>query len=213
VSRLIDLSGRKFGRWLATSEFESRPYKIGTKIYWKVICSCPAKTEKLVLSSSLIEGRSISCGCFHREAIKKANTTHGQARGKKTREYRIWRSMISRCTNPKSISYPNYGGRGITICDWWLHSFENFYEDMGPCPPQFSLDRINSHGPFFKAIYEPPTTVFYEGHNFRPLVLQLLTFRADAEIICGSDLFLLDHMNWRADRAVRVHDQANLSGH
>jgi hypothetical protein len=35
--------------------------------------------------------------------------------------------MIQRCTNPKSKSYENYGGRGIKVCDRWL-TFKNFLE-------------------------------------------------------------------------------------
>jgi hypothetical protein len=60
-----------------------------------------------------------------------------------TREYRIWAGMIQRCTNPNSMSYDDYGGRGITVCQDWLR-FENFYRDMGDAPFKRSLDRINN---------------------------------------------------------------------
>ena len=39
--------------------------------------------------------------------------------------------MKERCTNPKHPHFKGWGGRGITICDSWLNSFESFYEDMG----------------------------------------------------------------------------------
>jgi hypothetical protein len=77
----------------------------------------------------------------------QVNTHHGHARrGRMTRVYRIWRAMIDRCTNPKHKAFKNYGGRGIAICQQWLDSFENFYADMGECPPDRSIDRIDNDG-------------------------------------------------------------------
>jgi hypothetical protein len=59
--------------------------------------------------------------------------------------------MIQRCTNPKSKDYPNYGGRGITVCDIWLNSFEAFYLMVGPRPdPSYTLERID-----YNKGYEP----------------------------------------------------------
>lgn len=64
----------------------------------------------------------------------------------KTPEYRIWLAMKTRCYNQKRVDYPRYGARGITVCDEWLHSFEQFSKDMGPRPsPSHSLDRINNN--------------------------------------------------------------------
>jgi len=54
--------------------------------------------------------------------------------------------MIQRCTNPKVWSWKHYGGRGITVCDPWRHSFENFLADMGERPEGLTLDRINNDG-------------------------------------------------------------------
>lgn len=63
--------------------------------------------------------------------------------------YHTWYSMVARCQNPRAQSYHNYGGRGITVCDRWLESFENFYADMGDRPtPGHSIDRINNDGPY-----------------------------------------------------------------
>jgi hypothetical protein len=54
--------------------------------------------------------------------------------------------MIQRCTNPRNPSYERYGGRGISVCDRWLHSFEAFFEDMGKRPIRYTIERINNDG-------------------------------------------------------------------
>ncbi len=59
-----------------------------------------------------------------------------------------WSAMRQRCCNPKDRGYASYGGRGITVCKRWLHSFENFLADMGDRPAGFTLDRIDNDGPY-----------------------------------------------------------------
>jgi len=88
-----------------------------------------------------------------RMAMSEAKTTHGhggrRVDGKRvgqTREYRSWKGMKVRCNNPNNPRYKDYGARGITVCDEWLHSFETFLFDMGPSPSsKHSIDRINNH--------------------------------------------------------------------
>lgn len=61
--------------------------------------------------------------------------------GTGTPEYRAWCDMKARCTNPKNAKFSGYGGRGLTVCDRWAHSFAFFLADMGPRPRGTSLDR------------------------------------------------------------------------
>ena len=77
-----------------------------------------------------------------------AKTKHGASSGNKT--YNSWLAMKQRCYYIKGRSYPNYGGRGITVCDRWRDSFENFLADMGERPEGMTLDRID-----FDGNYEP----------------------------------------------------------
>lgn len=71
--------------------------------------------------------------------MRKANTKHGM-RG--TPAYYSWCSAIARCHNPASKDFPSYGARGITVCERWRASFENFAADMGERPAGTTLDRF-----------------------------------------------------------------------
>lgn len=64
-----------------------------------------------------------------------------------TPTYRCWLDMKQRCNNPRSQQYKNYGARGISVCDRWMESFDNFLLDMGEKPIALTIDRIdNSKG-------------------------------------------------------------------
>lgn len=75
--------------------------------------------------------------------LKPYTKTHGVSH---TAEYRAWQTMRRRCYEPSDPAYPDYGGRGITVCDRWLESPLNFIEDMGTKPtPAHVLDREKNH--------------------------------------------------------------------
>jgi hypothetical protein len=61
-------------------------------------------------------------------------------------EYDVWCTMKARCSNPNTEAYHRYGGRGITVCNEWKDSFEQFFKDMGPRPEKTSIERINTNG-------------------------------------------------------------------
>jgi hypothetical protein len=65
----------------------------------------------------------------------------------RSREYWVWADMKGRCSNPNHQAYPNYGGRGIYVCERWM-TFANFAEDMLPRPEGAMLDRVNNDGPY-----------------------------------------------------------------
>ena len=71
---------------------------------------------------------------------------HGhKIRGMVSPEYKTWLGMKARCYRPKNKDYPRWGGKGIRVCDRWLHDFMAFYADMGSKPtPEHTIDRLNS---------------------------------------------------------------------
>ena len=64
--------------------------------------------------------------------------------------YNTWKGLKARTSNPNAPQYPNYGGRGIKLCERWqgLYGFDNFLEDMGERPPNHSLDRKDNDGDY-----------------------------------------------------------------
>lgn len=70
---------------------------------------------------------------------------HGNAKaGKKSKTYKIWCGMKSRCSNRNEKAFKNYGGRGISVCQRWADSYAAFLEDMGECPDGYSIERIDN---------------------------------------------------------------------
>lgn len=129
----------------------------------KAIYRCECGVEKEFYQSNVMRGKSRSCGCLnkelatarmadHSDAFSRGNPTHGKCR---TGAYSSWLAMIQRCTNPNRDNYKDYGGRGIKVCDRWLHSFEAFHEDMGDRPEGFTIEREDNDGD-----YEPGNCVW-----------------------------------------------------
>lgn len=66
------------------------------------------------------------------------------------RLYRVWTSILYRCTRPDNKQYKNYGARGITLCKDWM-DFNVFCKDVGQRPDEIShLDRIDNNKGYFK---------------------------------------------------------------
>lgn len=66
--------------------------------------------------------------------------------------------MRGRCFNKKNKHFQDYGGRGITVCERWLKSFDNFLADMGSCPKGLTLERRDVNGN-----YEPSNCFWASG--------------------------------------------------
>lgn len=141
-----DISGQKFGR--LTVLYKST-IKSGTSREIKWLCKCDCGNYRLVNGGMLRNANTQSCGCLKIERIKGTNTKHGNSTrtNGQTSEYKAWSSMKDRCYNKNKHCYPDWGGRGIKVCERWLNNFENFLSDMGKKPSnKYSLDRIENSG-------------------------------------------------------------------
>lgn len=135
MQRLIDLTGKRFGKLVVLSHADVNKSKHHR---WNCLCDCG--NEKVVEGQHLRSGATKSCGC-------NVGSYHGMSG---TREYNIWRHMIDRCINPNSNKYSYYGERGITVCSEW-YLFDNFIRDMGVIPEgKTSIDRIDNNKGYYK---------------------------------------------------------------
>jgi len=140
-------AGDRYGKLTVIGEAGVRPSKNGKRRDRMISCQCDCGNVTMIEMSSLRVGNSKSCGCLRVE-LCKSQTTHGQSRrGKRTVLYSLWNNIMQRCTNPKSAQWKDYGGRGITVCDRWAKSFEDFAQDIGERPARLlTLDRIDNNG-------------------------------------------------------------------
>src|SRR5213595_497090 len=107
----IDITGLRFGRLTAMAFHEMR----GPHHVWLARCDCG--NEIVAFKGNLTRGNTRSCGCFKIEMCTARLHKHGGAsRGGFADGYKIWAAMKERCSNPHNKSFPDYGGRGISVC-------------------------------------------------------------------------------------------------
>ena len=131
--------GERYGRWTIIKAVPS--YKKVRRFQ----CKCDCGTIRDVNITTIVHGKSKSCGCSNKERAKYLNYKNGLY---KTRLHCIWQNMTQRCYNPKREEYSRYGGKGISICEEWHHDFKSFYDwsiDNGYAD-NLSIDRINGSG-------------------------------------------------------------------
>ena len=141
MPKSIDETGNTHGRLKVLTLAENTSRKS-----W--VCRCSCGNMKTVEATKLRSGHTKSCGCILKELVGDKHPTykHGQAAsGNKlpSKTYESWAGMVSRCTNPTTVGYHRYGGRGIAVDPRWL-KFENFLADMGERPAGLTLDRVDN---------------------------------------------------------------------
>lgn len=137
MPKVIDMTGKKYAFLKAIKRSGTSRHK---KPIWLFLCKCGK--EKEIVAESVRSGLTKSCGCHNIESATKRATTHGMNR---SREHRAWKGAKNRCYNPNYHAFHRYGGRGIAMCERWLKSFKNFFDDMGKCPDGLTLERIDNN--------------------------------------------------------------------
>lgn len=139
-----DLSGKRFGRLTVVKAIGRNKWHDSM---WECMCDCGNTVT--VAAGKLKSGHTKSCGCLARDTRAGQLETHGITTGGKPRTFTIWSGMKARCLNPKSVSYPNYGGRGIGICPEWME-FRAFHEwaMSNGYADDLQLDRIDNDGDY-----------------------------------------------------------------
>lgn len=117
MSKLIDLTGQRFGRLVVVGRAESK----NKNSSW--LCKCDCGKQTVVSAPNLKSGSTQTCGCGLVESTIKRSTRHG---GSGTKLYKVWSGMKARCDNPNNKQYDDYGGRGIKVCKEWTDDFSVF---------------------------------------------------------------------------------------
>lgn len=120
---MIYIKGKRFGRLIV---LQRAPNHNGRKAWG---CKCDCGNLCVVTDKNLKSGTTKSCGCLRLDRMSDSHYIHGESGGRfageRTRLYRCWVNMKSRCYNKNVRSYRDYGAKGITVCDEW-HDFNNF---------------------------------------------------------------------------------------
>ena len=141
-SAIIQKIGDRFGRLTVISNTPNHVKKgHKKKLFW--LCRCERGVEKYFYGHTLRNGGATSCGCKITD-LKKYSISTSLSVGKKS--YSSWTLMLSRCYDKRHKNYKNYGGRGITVCDRWKNSFQNFLDDIGERPIGMTIGRIDNNG-------------------------------------------------------------------
>ena len=140
--RIKDETGNRYER-LLVQKFVGSDHANQAK--WQCVCDCG--NIVFARGGDLRQHKTKSCGCYAYDMLATRSFKHGfSKRSLVDKVYTAWTSMKSRCLNPTRCDFKYYGGRGISVCDEWLNSFEQFMKDMGPRPEGLTIDRIDNNG-------------------------------------------------------------------
>ncbi len=109
----------------------------------RVLCQCKCGNRIIIAKAYVLRK-------FHpRRNCGACGRTLPMSPGLLKPEFHIWLLMKTRCSDEKHVSYKEYGGRGITVCNEWADpksGFDKFLSSLGLRPPETSLDRIDANG-------------------------------------------------------------------
>jgi hypothetical protein len=203
-ARFTDLTGRIFGAWHVLDYAGKN--KFGD-ILW--LCRCDCGTERPVRYGSLFRSKHPSCGCVSRRALGDRKRIHGcLPKGL----YSSYCNMMSRCFNPRTTHYKDYGGRGITVVEAWKSNYVAFrdwalthgYRDG------LTIERKDVNGPYSpeNCCWIPPELQASNTRRNRRLVAfgeikAVSAWARDPRCkVKGSVLWDRIHLGWEPERAI-----------
>lgn len=146
MAAFIDLTGQQYGRLTVIERAPDHVLPSGRRqVAWVCLCDCEERQSVVVHANNLQSGNTQSCGCFCRQRASEVHGTHGLTG---IPLHGVWGAMIQRCTNPNNHAYADYGGRGITVCERWRHSFSDYLADLPERPADQAyrtIDRIDNN--------------------------------------------------------------------
>lgn len=147
----IDLTGKQFGRLTVIERAEDQVSPSGRhRAMW--LCKCECGNTKVINGENLKGGKTLSCGCLHRQRAREAMLKHGDT---DSRLYNVWSAIKRRCYKQDDPAYSWYGGRGVKMCEEWRNDYSAFREwalesgyrydaKRGEC----TLDRVDNDGDY-----------------------------------------------------------------
>lgn len=146
MSKQIDIAGKRYGLLVPLYRVENDKYG---RSAW--MCKCDCGTKKVISANDMRSGKTRSCGClekYNRSIFgTRSKRTHQM---KNTRIYHIWQGAKNRVFNQNDKHWPDYGGRGITMCKEWATSFECFrdWAFANGYSENLTIDRIDVNGDY-----------------------------------------------------------------
>ena len=201
ATNLQDITGRTYGRLTVIKRVENLPGVLSPR--W--LCKCECGNEKVVRGDYLRSGVTTSCGCYRKERVQAAVTKHGLY---KSRLYRIWARMKTRCLTPTADGYRDYGARGIAICDEWRDNFESFYDwaMSHGYRDDMTIDRINNDGNYEPSNCRWATRREQQNNTRRTIRLTIkgethtISEWSDLTGICRATIYNRFRNYWPSDR-------------
>ena len=140
-----DYRGIKFGKLTPLYPTGDSSYN---NVVWHCKCDCGNEVD---VPSNYFSLRHISCGkCGYRfDRIRETHQKYFSADERRLAN-EIFNNMRTRCYNPNVPAYADYGGRGIYICDEWLHDKLEFvkWSLAHGYRRGLTIDRIDNDGPY-----------------------------------------------------------------